>query len=705
MHRTPFCAAQVMLVFLFISATCLAAAISEEPKPFAVIAAPRSELWTNEGRWKDVEIEGKKAVQLVSGTSYPWLKVDGEVPQDGQVVMALEYYTTGAGFAAGIGAWGSHTEVVSAQPAGWHTARIVFQADVIPAHMQDGVIHALIQGGGANGPSFSRISLRAPKKGEVLDLFRQFVKEGTAAAWEASKKPPFVHVTDKYDPKAEVNPSDEDKKRGAIPFARSYLRFIFPSTVPDPKERGTKGGVVLTPGEYEPLQFAIHALKDFNALQAEVSGKAPEGVSIAIHWVECAPKRHGGSRSKKFRIRPNRLWPKDIFPTCAVKQGESQAWWLIVKTADNLKAGAYPVRVSVKDGDAEVAAFDVEVRVLPFSLPTKMDIGFFLCESNRVEEEAIIVDLGAHGQNGMSAWSDFQPVSGGKVIFTVWDAYFATLKKYGLDHTFFWYLGNSKSGNSVLDSVGMEKFVELLKGINARVKDGRYPKLFALTVDEAVQGKEAFNDFKQLVQLVKEHAPELKLQGTSLDEHSLALRYQGLIDVLACNGSIPQNSAWCKAQKIIFTTYGSVSAGFDARHTRFNYGFYPWQYDAKGINGWAMRWNNGHPYNDMDGDITDWGIFLPSWLGTPITTPSWEGFREGVDDQRYLQVYEELVKAGKAAGALLKELKENGVGKMTELREKVVGDSEFGAVMQNAEDLEIARGRVIQEILKALGKK
>lgn len=682
---------------------------AEEYGLIAEILAPKSNFWTNEVRWKDIELDGKKGVQLTANISYPWLSVKGKLPNSGQVIMEIEHYSTDAdkGFAIGLGGWGSPVEMVLAKPKGWHTTLVAFQVDILRSNMKNGMIHTLVQGGGENGPIFNKIVLREPKKGEVLQLFKTFIKDGTKQAWMMSKLPPFVESTE-YDEKVDVNPSEKDKKTGAIPFVRSYLRFIYPSTVPEFKERGTKGEIVLTPGEYEPFQFAINALKDFNELNAEVvfqsDRRAIAGPSTELYWVESVPKRFRGSRSNTYRIQPNRLWPKEIFPTCEVKQGASQAWWLIVKAADNMTPGTYPLQIVVKNKGTEVAVFDVNIRVLPFSLPKKLDTAFFLCESNHVIEESIIADLSNHGQNGMSAWSEFQPVVDGKIDFAVWDAYFATLKKYGIDNMFFWYLGNTKSGNSVLGSVGMPMFIDLLKGINERVKDGRYPKYFALTVDEAVKSNNAFNDFKELGQLIKLHAPNLKIQGTSLDDHSLALRYQGLIDVLACNGSIPQNSKWCKEQKIDLSTYSFVSSGVEARLTRLNYGFYPWQYDAKGVNGWSMRWNNGHPYNDLDGGITDWGIFLPSWIGAPISTPSWEGFREGVDDQRYLFVYEELVKAGKADGSLLKELKEKGVSQIKELSEKVVGDSEFGAVIKNSEDLQGARERVILEILKALNK-
>ncbi len=76
--------------------------------------------------------------------------------------------------------------------------------------------------------------------------------------------------------------------------------------------------------------------------------------------------------------------------------------------------------------------------------------------------------------------------------------------------------------------------------------------------------------------------------------------------------------------------------------------------------------------------------------------------REGVDDLRYLAVLQRLIGEGKASNALVQELKEKGLEGIEVWKEKVVGDSVFGAALKNADSLEIARARIIQEILKAL---
>ncbi|KKL94448.1 hypothetical protein LCGC14_1864600, partial [marine sediment metagenome] len=478
----------------------------------------------------------------------------------------------------------------------------------------------------------------------VLECFRRYVRQATAAAWKMGKGPALTYVKD-YDDKEPLAPSAADKARGAIPFLRTYLKYVYPASVPVAGERVVRGRIRMTPGEYEPFQFAIKALKDLPACRAEVVGKLPAGLTAEILQVECVPTRtKGGSRSKNWHVQPYRLWPKEIFPTADVTGGDAQAWWIILKAGDGLAPGNYPVKIAVTSGGATVLTYQLDVNVLPFKLPARLDRAFLICEAASVRDEALLKDLAEHGCNGLNGFNSFRPIRDGEVDFAVWDEYFATLKKYGLDYAFFWYLGNPRSGNSVLKSVGKEKFIEILKGLNERVKDGRYPGIFALSIDEAVTNSRAFGEFKQLSALLRKHAPALKCQGTSLASHRYAKLYKGLIDILACNGSFGPNSRFCRENNIIFTMYGYVAARVSANHTRSLYGFHSWQHQAGGTNGWALRWYNGNAFNDLDAGISDWGILLPNWAGKPISTPAWEGYREGFDDQRYLHVLERLAR-------------------------------------------------------------
>ena len=675
-------------------------------EPFARIDAPVGKGWTPGERWKTETLADRQACRLTADVAYPRAKVLKQLPTSGVVMIKVDYHASAAGesFAIGLGAWGSPTKTIVAGKAGWQVGKVAFPAGALQRDLKDGTVGMLTSRKSKAGPAIGRIDLYVPTPTEVMDSYRQYVRRATDASWAASKTSAFKHVDD-YDDDEPLAPSTADTKRGAIPFVRSYLKYVYPASAPVAAERVTQGRIRLTPGEYEPFQLAIKATKDFPLARAHFVRELPKGLTGELCWVESVPIRtKGGSRSKNWHVQPHRLWPKEVFPSCAVRKGDAQAWWVILKAAADAKPGVHEARIALANGSNRIATFDLQVEVLPFALPKDIGKLFLLCESRTVHDEALLADLAAHGCNGLNAFNSVRPVIGGKADFTEWDAYFARLKKHGLNRGFFWYLGNPRSGNSVMKSIGKAQFIQVLRGLNQRVVDGRYPKLFAISIDEAVTNGKAFKEFQELSALLREHAPALKCQGTSLDKHSYARRYKGLIDVLACNGSFAANSKWCRENGIIFSMYGYVAARVSANSTRALYGFTSYQNQAGGTNGWALRWYNGNPFNELDAGVSDWGILLPNWTGKPISTPAWEGYREGVDDQRYLAVLEKLIKDGKASDALVKEIREKGVGEMNVWAEKVVGDSVFGVALKNATSLEIARQRVIEEILKAMKK-
>jgi hypothetical protein len=664
------------------------------------------EGWSNPERWKEETVDGRSALRLTAGAGYPRLKVTGTIPATGMVLLRLSYHSSGKPIVAGIGAWGSPTSVGAARPKGWQVEEMVFPAAQARKVLANGTIGLFLTGGGADGPTLSGAELIVPSAEHVKTRYLAWVREGTDAALAAAQSKEFTEEkSGEADVPVDAKPADQ--ALGAIPIARSYLEYIYPTSVPKTDERVTRGQVTLPPGEFEVFQFGLHALKDLDALSAAVEGAPPAGVQADVRWLECAPVRVGGSRSKKIKIVPNRLWTPDLYPTCSVKSGQSQGWYAIIRTDGKLAAGDYPLKIAVKQGNQKLLTFEVTVKVLPFTLPapSAMEKLFLVTDGNAIEDEATLQDMAEHGLNATASFNDFRPdLVNGKPDFTSWDSYFARLKQHKLDSGFFWYLGNPTSGNAVKGSVGAAAFDAMVQEIQARVKDGRYPKNWFFSIDEAVCKGPAFAEHKALYQQCRKDAPALRVLGCALDRFSNTVKYEGNADMLACNGSFAEDSKWCREKNVLLNIYSSACFSFSsAADSRLRYGFFTYQYGSYAMNGWALRWYNGHPFNCLDAEITDWASFFPNWTGgRPISSPCWEGIRQGINDQRYLAVLEGLVKAGKSDGKLLEEIRTDGVGKVTAQRETVVGDTAFGVSMKSAPDLEIARTRVIQEILRAL---
>lgn len=669
----------------------------QDTTPFATLEAPIANGWVG-GRWKDETAGEKPAVRIMAGTAYANAKIKGKIPETGWIILTVKFFVNGEdGFAIGLGGWGSPTQSAIGDGKGWQVAKLAFPASRATKLAKDGLLPLIIQKSGKEGALISSVEISSVTPEALLAAYKDFVRKNTAESLRMGKAGEGGLVFVPYTaPQEALAPSAEDTKRGAVPFIRSYLKEIFPGDVPKANEKILEGSIKLTPGEYEPFQFGIKALKDLTEVKAEVVTKLPKGLQAEVRWIESVPMRtQGGSSSKKWHMQPARLWPSNIFPTCSVKSEEAQGFFVTVYAEPDLKAQKIPIQIVVKNGADVLATFTVNVTILSFTLPKRPEMTILITQCVVIDDDDAVADLAEHGITGLAAFDGFVPGD-----FVNWDTYFARLKKHGVDRAFFWYLGNPKSGNAVQESMGKEKFLEVLQNIDARVKDGRYPAFFSVTVDEAIRSGTAMAAIKELAANIKGEKPlALKIQGGTLD--SISKYDPALIDYVACNGNFAGNRDWCKANNKLLNMYSSTSTRVSPASMRLVFGFQPWQYDAFAVNGWALNWHNGSAFNDLDAGMSDWQTILPNWCGRPISTPTWESLREAVDDLRYIAVLEELVKAGKAKGEILTEIKTNGVKGLQTKSEKVVGDTVFGADVKDADELTLAREMIIAEILKA----
>ena len=113
----------------------------------------------------------------------------------------------------------------------------------------------------------------------------------------------------------------------------------------------------------------------------------------------------------------------------------------------------------------------------------------------------------------------------------------------------------------------------------------------------------------------------------------------------------------------------------DARVNRYMAGFHLYLTDLDGVWPYVYLHNNaGDPFDDLDafdesGDFfPDQGVVYPTRQG-PMSTVAWEAMREGIDDYRYLQLWQSLHDAmiaedpDEAARSRERiELNENGMG-------------------------------------------
>ncbi len=699
----------VGLLLFLTGFTALAEPVAENSDTIIAVAElPKTSDWMDS--WQLQTRDGKEGLMLTGDkrSARVLASVKGEIPTEGRVFLRITYFNheNMKPFTAGICNWGSYNTrpfSPNGQKNTWQTVEAPFWAIDLMANLEgDGKkIRTSVSDINNCDLIISKIEIIKPARERILKEFREYVRKSTAEAFKIADSGKYPKAP--YDFKeSNFSPSSADKACGAAPFMRNYVQRIYPASSPSKEEKVLETSVRMTSGEYEPCQIGIKALKDFKECSARFIGKLPKGLEGEIRWVESVPLRFGTyNGSKEWQIQPNRLWPAEIFPTCEVKSGDAQAWFVTFNALDDIRSGKYPVSIGIFEGKEKILTFVINVEILPFRLPTVRELdyawGFY---KSTIYDKLEVIDQVEHGVNSASMWPMVLPKKDGRTTFEFWDKYFVMLNSLGMNHSFVLFMGAKRYGYTFGDDFKDGGVIEILKHINQCVSEGKYPKNFCVSIDEAVCNNDRFNDLKRLFSQVRENAPLLKRFGVSLNRHDWAKAHTGIIDVLSCNGSFNENSKWCAQERCKIFTYCTFTGRSMPGAARFNNGFNPWRYGASGTIGWGTDWLYENPYNDLDYSESDQSVYLPNWLGRPIATPAWEAYREGIDDRRYIEVYAGLVKEGKADGKLLDDLKAFLAEEKLSSEDRV-GQSIFQATLGDDLKLVLARNRLIDGIIKA----
>ncbi len=129
------------------------------------------------------------------------------------------------------------------------------------------------------------------------------------------------------------------------------------------------------------------------------------------------------------------------------------------------------------------------------------------------------------------------------------------------------------------------------------------------------------------------------------DDQNVFSSTGGLLDLAVEKGDLTTQKAalWHGAGHKIFS-YSNPQCGEEKPETyRRNYGLLLWKNNYDGAMDFAYQYGQGSMWNDFDNtDFRDEDFAYPTVNGA-IDTIEWEGFREGVDDTRYLATLQKAI--------------------------------------------------------------
>jgi len=465
---------------------------------------------------------------------------------------------------------------------------------------------------------------------------------------------------------------------------------LLPDVVPVPAQVGDTISLWATPGEYEPATFAIFACRDLDDVRLAATdlegdaGKIP-GAAVDLHVVkvwyqagmgsigagahkpQLVPEllvkddalirvdteakrnlmRHTGDDGRETYVCISDLDPEKM-PNVAPRDAETlqpfdvpadslKQIWVTVQVPDSAPPGPYRGAIRIQPRGEPEARVSVRLRVLPFRLrPTMLVQSIYYrgrLAPNRhahavnseyrtpAQLEAEMRDMAAHGLNSPTTYQPFDAE-----LPTV----LAIRNRAGFRSGPLFTLGQSTGSSSdpgrlASLQAAVRKWLELA---------GRHGHSSVYFYGEDEARGERLAAQRPAWQAVREAGGKTFVAGYHGSFESVG----DLQDVLVFAGP-PDAEEAAKYHGLghqVFS-YANPQCGCEQpERYRRNFGLLLWKNDFDGAMDYAYQHSFGHIWNDFDHrTYRDHVMAYPTVDGV-VDTLQWEGYREGVDDTRYL---------------------------------------------------------------------
>ncbi|UCG54951.1 MAG: hypothetical protein JSV32_01650 [Dehalococcoidia bacterium] len=475
---------------------------------------------------------------------------------------------------------------------------------------------------------------------------------------------------------------------------------ILPNTPIDSSYISQQISIVAAPGEYEPASFVIKANTDINSVQVQSSELMGAGYSIPsgnvdIRVVKCwyqAGEPIEAWRGWEETLTPelllkddslvrvenghnylkltngDYLWISDptkvtdegqartidqipvqdsatLQPT-SIPSGTNKQFWITINVPDATPAGIYTGQIQINADGANVT-IQLDLTVLPIELQEPYLIysmyylgklyvdwpeGSISC-SFKSEEQLTkeLENILNHGiTNPAMHQGYYQPDSDFRKYLTI-------RNELGMGNQPLYYLSLGPAGYQPVDKV--QEVIELAQSYG--VTD-----VYFYGVDEAA-GQELL-DQRSSWQAIRAAGGKMfaACYGNAFD------LVGDLLDLAVFHGppSSQEAAKWhSEGQQIV--CFSNPQGGVEKPKTyRQNFGLLLWQEDYNGAMDFAYQYSMGNIWNDFDHEYFRDHVFAYPTINGVIDTIEWEGFREGVDDIRYLTTLLNTIEIAKTAG-------------------------------------------------------
>ena len=508
-----------------------------------------------------------------------------------------------------------------------------------------------------------------------------------------------------------VTPAEAEQEKGAIPYAIYQIKAItntkiLPDTFPILGSPGNEVHVTACQGEYDPATFVVHALQDIKGLLVTATdlhgnGSIIPASAVDIRVVKCwfqagvlwndnkqcllTPELllkddrlvKVDLQDKKNYLRTSNLGDpeqyvlisgkdnknlEDIQPHDAdtlqpvdISAKRNKQFWITVHVPTNATPGDYRGTIKLSADGTPSAPIVLRVRVLPFSLE-KPALTYSMYYRGKLTRNNFLVK----NQPAITPdWKSDQQ----------YYAEMVNLKSHGVDFPIICQSDEElvKKELEIRQKAGLPKGPLFATGLHpGTIKRPEEAAALKQKVDRWVRIAEAFGYGPVYAYGIDEGGEELiKLQQSAWDivhqqgvkvfaaiSSRFALKSAAYLDLAnVSNLPDPKIAAKYHAYGHQVFNYGYPQSGAEEPDTyRRKYGLPLWQTGYDGAMDYAYQHaKEGHIWNDFNHPSSRPTVVAYPTVNGVIDTVQWEGFREGVDDVRYVTTLLKAIQRAKAS--------------------------------------------------------
>ena len=447
------------------------------------------------------------------------------------------------------------------------------------------------------------------------------------------------------DPPAAPQWGKAELEKGYAVFEHTTLENLPPAYVPAPEQIVDTVSCALARGEYESVQIGVHGLAD-GLTNIRVTVVSDLAVTVYHRIDPDIKQRLGadpGSRMARWMASEVYLQRGDVVGD--LPEGRSVNFWLTFRADPETSPGVHQGKIRIQPDGRAATELNLAIRVRPFELAApRAAFSMFFREdflpkrfgSWSLKDELALAfyrDMAAHGQNSASFlmagdYTQLPPRNSRMVDKTL-----ALAREAGLIHPDIPCIAvqhNIVSNPPYPSGMARAQMEAAVAWLETERRKRGWPEIMLYGRDEPPY-------------------PEPVLRGTYGPLRRLPIRLTTAMNGRAVYGFGDFHDVWivlgggitpemrAEAKRLgaeVWTySYRILREGFSPLRQRYYAGLYTWANRLGGNMVWAYSsGHHSHAWWEPDRD-------------EPMPVTGWEARREGVDDYRYLQMVEDLVRA------------------------------------------------------------